>query len=229
MKKSAHKCNLKDIAPNLYFGGGSVCGARMMPLGASSSTGEHNPLGHLEETPQLRHGCRSPHHRAVKAAGPGKHPLSFLHLLNMRVSSKTVNFQDALAKKRETSSPRRSLLGQPRHRLSAQQGRVPSHPAPLLHKGLSYRTNLCGRKLHNLFLHKATSATTIHGFLSVSLAEKRSQRLMAITPKSFVSTSTRARGNLADLLGHLSSHTWLLHSYLLRLSSLSSCLGFSVV
>lgn len=117
-------------------------------------------------------------------------------------------------KKRETSCLRWSVLGPPRRWLSAQQAQRPSRPTPLLRNGPSYKTKLRGRQmptsLHNPFLRRAISATAIHGFVSVRLAEKQNEGLTpspapgqagtgptcwvtrALTPGCFAVTSFKA-------------------------------------
>lgn len=159
-----------------------------------------------------------------------------------------VNFQDVLAKKGR-SHPRggASFSSQGTSSAPSRHG-GPRHPAPLLRNGLSCETKLRGRKLptllHNPFLHRATSAATIHGFVSVSLAEKQSQGLtpasgalpalalpapaLPASPRAW----TRASRDLANLLGHLGSHPWPPHSYLFKAFpvGLISCLcGFWVL
>ena len=114
----------------------------------------------------------------------------------------------------------------------AGTGAFPPRSSPPLRNGLSYETKLRRRKLptllHNPFLHRATSATTIHSFVSVSLAEKQRQGLtpasgalpgLALPAPALPASPcsrTRASRDLADLLGHLGPHPWLLHSDLLR-------------
>lgn len=98
--------------------------------------------------------------------------------------------------------------------LSAQQAQQPSRPAPLLRNGPSYETKLRGRQmptsLHNPFPRGAISATAIHGFVSVRLAEEQNEGLTpapapgrvgtwptcwvtrALTPGCFAVTSFKA-------------------------------------
>lgn len=63
----------------------------------------------------------------------------------------------------------------------------------------------------------ASSAVLSPQFPFCQSGRKAESRADASTPKSFISSSTRASRDPANLLGHLGSHPWLLRSYLLRL------------